>query len=100
MRESISSNQFSTDLQAMDALSYLEHDHPDAYAKVRTEFPELDRALSTLSGMSSWVDTEELDLDPEYMSWVVYAIEETGVVYWEDGEPWIGRDDENEEETE
>lgn len=36
----------------------------------------------------SWLNTEAMGVDVEYGSWLVDAIEATGVVMWEEGEPW------------
>lgn len=82
----ISSGHFSTDMQAMDALRYLKDNAPSAYAGILGEFPELDNASFCLMG--SWFDTDAMGVDEEWGSWLVDAIEATGRVYWEEGEPW------------
>lgn len=84
----ISSNSFSTDLQVMDAVDWLRTHHPDAHTDLMATFPEYDRAVATITGASSWVDTERANVDVEFMNHVLDAIEDTGLVMWEDGEPW------------
>lgn len=80
----ISSNGFSVDQQAADAMSYLERQHPEAWDKVIAQFPEyIDHTFC-----GSWFDTEEMRVDVEWGSWLVDAIEGTGYVFWEEGEPW------------
>lgn len=82
----ISSNAFSPDFQAVDALSFLEANHPDDYADVLGNFPEIDKI--TFGDCSSWFDTEAMGVDEEWGSWLIDAIEETGRIFWEEGEPW------------
>jgi hypothetical protein len=84
--ESLSSNRYSTDAQAVDAMSWLERVYPGHHAHIVTKFPEYERA--TMGEHSSWFDTEAMGVDPEWGSWLVDAIEATGVVCWQDGEPW------------
>jgi hypothetical protein len=98
MSEALSSNHFSTDLQIADVVSFVERKFPDDYRALVAEFPELPKALATLSGWSAWVDTDELGLDPEFMSWVADWIEERSFansgtvgsywITWLDGEPF------------
>jgi len=78
----VSSNHVSLDQQAKDALDWLRLYRPDAYVEVRKHFPE------NIIFSGSWFDTERMEVDPEWGSWLVDAIEETGVIFWEDGEPW------------
>ena len=85
-RTAISSNHFSVDLQAVDAMHWLEANAPEAYAAVIDQFPEYPTCV--FSAMSSWFDTEAMGVDDEWGSWLVDAIEATGVVSWEDGEPY------------
>lgn len=84
----ISNNGFSVDDQIIDAMSWLEDNHPEAHAEILVKFPEFDRAVATITGTSSWIDPEEAGVDPEFMSWVADAIEGTGFVRWNEGEPW------------
>ena len=77
----ISSNGFSHDQQVQDAMDWLELNHPDAYTKIVDQFPE----TPVMSG--SWLDTEAMQVDAEWSSWLTDAIEETGLVVWEEGEP-------------
>ena len=78
----ISSNGFSFDTQVSDALDYLRINHVDAYVKIRQEFSE------TLVWDGSWLDCEAMGVDPDWPSWLVDAIENTGLVEWIDGEPY------------
>lgn len=82
----ISSNHYSVDQQAVDAMSFLEHHHPSAYSAVIEQFPEWGGLQ--FADWSSWFDTEAMGVDVEWGSWLVDAIEDTGFVFWEDGEPW------------
>ena len=41
-------------------------------------------ALPRLDG--SWLNTEAMGVDPEFSSWLIDAIEDTGYAVWEDGE--------------
>ena len=78
----VSSNHVSLDQKAKDALDWLTLYRPDAHVEVRKHFPE------NIIFSGSWFDTERMEVDPEWGSWLVDAIEETGVIFWEDGEPW------------
>ena len=82
----ISSNGYSHDQQVHDALAYLEHNHEDVYLKLLREFPEA--SPSRLIWEGSWFNTERMGVDVEWSSWLCDAIENTGLVTWEDGEPW------------
>ena len=88
-REAISSNHFSVDLQAQDAMDWLEVNHLDAYGNVLKGFPEWPYRVFD----GSWLNTEAMGVDPEFSSWLIDAIEDTGYVVWEDGEPWAVNDD-------
>jgi hypothetical protein len=80
----ISSNHYSHDLQLQDAMGYLEREHPGTYRGLLTEFPEwADRVWS-----GSWLDTDAMAVDVEWSSWLTDAVEATGLVMWEEGEPW------------
>lgn len=82
----ISSGHFSVDTQAFDALDFLEANHPEHYKDVTDEFPEVLSGV-TWTQFGTHVDTEAMGLDIEWTSWLIDAIEATGVVIWEDGEP-------------
>lgn len=88
MRESLSSDHYSTDTQAADVLSWLSNHEDkelrDLSDRFVTEFPEYN---GLVWGMSN-VDTEASMVDPEYMQWVVDWIEQNTPVMWDDGEPW------------
>lgn len=80
----ISGGHFSVDTQAMDALRWLGSNAPKAHAAVMSEFSE----MGDPKWEGSWLDTDAMGVDVEYGSWLVDAIEATGAVYWEEGEPW------------
>ena len=86
----ISSNQFSTDLQVIDAMRYLEDAHNTEYREILASFPEYPDVENDLlnNGPSCTVDTERLNLDDDWVGWVVEAITDTGWVFWMDGEPF------------
>lgn len=84
MRESISSNGFSTDDQLKDAVSYLEHNDPENYARFLAEFPQWEK----LTWDGAWLDAEASKVDPDYTSWCIDWIEQNTSVVWEDGEPF------------
>lgn len=81
--EALSSNGYSLDQQAADALTWLRLHYPLHAESVDNDFPPDDAIWS-----GSWLDTEAMKVDSEYGSWLVDAIEATGVVCWEEGEPW------------
>lgn len=82
--EPISSNGFSVDLQAYDALYWLEAVYPHHYTKVSEQFPE----PVVWNDWGTHIDTETMGVSEDYVSWLVDAIEDTGVVTWWEGEPW------------
>lgn len=84
VRSPISSNGFSHDTQVKDALDYLEHNHNGVWEDLVKQFPE---ALN-ITWDGSWFDTEAMGVDEEYSSWLCDAIEETGLVEWDEGEPY------------
>lgn len=79
----ISNNHFSLDQQIDDAVSWINGGTSEA--AFHREFPE----WNSLIWSGSWVDTEESEVDVEYMAWVADWIERNTPVYWEDGEPWV-----------
>ena len=81
----ISSNHFSTDQQMVDALDYLRINHVDVYTSIRRQFPE----NIIFPDKSAWIDHEAMGVDPDWSSWVIDAIEQESVVFWEEGEPWV-----------
>lgn len=85
--ESISSNHYSADTQASDALDWLRVNHPTVYSEVRKNFAE------PIQWEGSWFDTDAMGVDQEWGSWLVDAIEETGLVMWIDGEPYVNVSD-------
>ena len=84
LAHTISSNGYSTDQQVVDALDYLRINHPAEYSDVRRRFPE----NIILPDDSAWFDTDEMGVDIEWSSWLADAIEDTGLVTWDDGEPY------------
>lgn len=80
----LSSNAFSVDLQTDDALAFLEAGYPKVYQTLSEQFPE----IVDIQWEGSWFDTEAMGVDQEWGSWLVDAIEESGVVFWEEGEPY------------
>lgn len=80
----ISSNHWSVDTQARDAYNHLRTFHPDHADAVLKEFPELDHVIFE----GSWFDTEAMGVGVEWGSWPCDAIENTGVIFWDDGEPY------------
>lgn len=86
---SLSSNRFSVDDQAIDAMRWLYDEHRDAWDDIVSELPEFMANGGVLLMEGSWFDTEAMGVDPEWGSWLVDAIENTGLVRWEEGEPWV-----------
>jgi hypothetical protein len=86
-RSSVSSNHFSVDQQAVDAMTHLQHHHEDNYATVIAEFPEFE-SYKFQSSTSSWFDTDAMGVDIEWGSWLIDKIEQTSDITWEDGEPF------------
>lgn len=80
----LSSCGASHDMQLVDSLEFLRSEYPDIYAGILSRFPEYDGA--ELDG--SWFDTEALGVEPDWSSWLTDAVEDTGIVRWEDGEPY------------
>ena len=86
----ISNSHYSVDLQIVDAMSFLELFYKDAYNKIIEEFPEFvthyDIMFSNTS--SSWFDVQAAGLPADWSNWLCDSIENTGLVIWEEGEPW------------
>jgi len=85
----ISSNHFSVDQQAVDAFDYLNTFHPAEAEKLLEEFPEIPFIKWSLSHF----DTSAMGVDEEWGCWLVDAIEEAGVIWWEEGEPFTRFED-------
>jgi len=91
MNNALSSNHFSTDIQTEDAMEWLRITHPAEYRGILQEFPEYETRV--MSG--AWWDTDEMGVDFEWGSWLTDAVEATGLVFWEEGEPFaLTRDEE------
>ena len=90
----ISSNYWSTDIQVCDAMIWLRLNHPEEHATIERKFPIL-----SLPYGECWFADAYPEIDPEYGSWLIDAIEATGLVWWEDGEPWAGERNEDEDEA-
>ena len=87
----ISDNAFSHDMQVKDAWSWLNNNDREAFADVDAVFPEFRHLVVRMYEIDpnwAWLDTGALGVDAEYTSWLAEAIEDTGLVWWEDGEPW------------
>lgn len=80
----LSSCGASHDMQLVDSLEFLRSEYPDIYAGIMSRFPEYDGAEFD----GSWFDTEALGVDPDWSSWLTDDVESSGVVMWEDGEPY------------
>jgi hypothetical protein len=78
----ISSNHYSVDQQAADALDYLRLNDVPAYVSIMADFGE------SIVWSGGWFDHEAMGVDPEWGSWLVDAIEDRSAVVWVDGEPW------------
>jgi len=87
-RLAISSNQWSPDLQAMDAMQWLYCNNRVAFDAVNKVMPEYVNARTD----GSWFDTTAMGVSDEWGSWLIDAIEDQSEIHWEDGEPWIGGD--------
>lgn len=85
----VSSNAFSVDDQIRDAINALS---ADDRARFNAEYPEWD----TLAWSGSWVDTDASGVDVEYTSWVADWLEANTPIFWEEGEPWMAEDTDNE----
>lgn len=83
----ISSSSYAHDQQVIDALAWLRLNYPTAYCKVVNEYPGCDKPIME-SASSGRVDIDRMGVEPEFMSWVCDAIEDTGLVAWWEGEPW------------
>jgi len=81
-KHTISSGSFSHDTQVSDAMDYLQLNHVESYTLIKRLYPE------TFKWDGAWLDTEAMDVDQDFSSWVADAIENTGHIEWEDGEPY------------
>lgn len=82
--DSISSGHYSHDQQVLDAMNYLENYQGEAHMEITKKFPEwINRKWN-----GAWIDTEAMNVDHEWSSWLTDAIENTGFVTWIDGEPY------------
>ena len=82
--ETISSNHYSVDQQVQDALDFLDLQYPHYLEEILRDFPE----IQNIEWDGSWFDTEAMGVDIEWSSWLIDAIEATGVIIWEEGEPY------------
>jgi len=90
-RTTVSSNSFSHDQQVDDAWGWLRGEMAeDDFDLLVKKFPEMEGVYPTtgIIWSGSWFDTEAMGVDAEYTSWVADALENTGRIYWEDGEPY------------
>lgn len=89
MRTALSNNHSSYDDQVADVVSWLSNDdkHKDMMQEeFLAEFPE----YNTLEWSGAWVNGDASGVDDDYMCWVSDWIDSHTLVYWEQGEPWIG----------
>lgn len=84
VRTTISSNGFSHDMQVNNALDWLRHNHLAVYNKIARPNSEIQNIIMD----GAWWDTEAMGVDSEMSSWITDEIEDTGLVMWEDGEPY------------
>jgi hypothetical protein len=82
--KALSSNHASHDQQVADALAWIRAEHPGDYAAIVDRFPEIPHAIFD----GAWYDYELMGVDVEWSSWLTCALEDTGLVQWEEGEPW------------
>jgi hypothetical protein len=82
--ETLSNNHLSHDQQVADAMAYLALTHPQHFASIVADFPE----WANVQFDGSWINTTAMGVDPEWPMWLTDAIEQTGRVRWDDGEPW------------
>ena len=81
----LSSNGFSHDMQLDDVLSWMRGEVPEhVYNGLLQTYPEIDRRV--LDG--AYFDTDEMRVDVEWVTWVTDAVEDTGYVFWDEGEPY------------
>ena len=85
--EAISTNHFSHDLQVVDVMDYLEQNDGIAYSHLINMFPEYLNV--TFGERSSWVDTESMGVEADFMSWLTDEIEACSNVMWLEGEPYM-----------
>lgn len=80
----VSNNGFSHDQQVADTMEYLKHNHFETYVEIR----------QSLSAEWTGVDWMVFGCpqDQEYGSWLRDAIEETGLVVWWEGEPFVNNE--------
>lgn len=90
---SLSDSHWSHDAQVKHVMDYLAQDYPDAYREILADYPEWEH-LTWEDEYGNWVDTETSGVPFEYTSWVADAIENTGLVSWWEGEPWMTFPDE------
>lgn len=83
----VSANSYSHDQQVDDAWSWARGEMPeDDFDLLVREFPQMEHI--TWEPGNTWFDCEAMGVDPEFTSWVADALENTGVIRWEDGEPY------------
>lgn len=98
-RVPLSSNQWSVDLQVVDVVDWLNADETprsEAYEKFVEDFPEFQNVVERQVDLNpNWhtFDLEDLGLDIQWVSWLVESLESTGLVWWEEGEPWANEED-------
>lgn len=92
MRESLSNNHFSHEQQLQDVIEN---------GLTEEQFNQLVEAFPCIGQGVVWDgsgwDHRAMSVDVETPMWVTDWIEQETDIYWEDGEPWQGHDEEDEE---
>jgi len=82
--QTISSNAYSVDDQAADAVSHMEFFYPNAHARFLKQFPQWNNTVWDGSSL----DWEASGVPADYICWVIEFIEQHTDIFWEEGEPW------------
>lgn len=88
-RVALSSNAFSVDDQTADVLSWLSNSDNATHRNLMDRFVSAFPEYNSLIWGGAWVDTEASGVDPEFMSWARDWLEESGLVEWVEGEPYL-----------
>ena len=81
MRNTISSDQFSHDLQIEDVLDWLEPETREAFGQ---QFPEFDNPVWNCTQLNYAAMGCDSEITQRAANW----IEANTPVYWDEGEPW------------
>lgn len=80
----VSSNGFSHEDQVLDALRYLRDHFPEAYAELLSKIPREVKIGGKQFDREAWDRSGDL----EWSSYLCDDIEDTGLIWWEEGEPF------------